>query len=430
MSESHSELLQKANACFAEERWADAAAAFEQALSSQAGSAQDWYRFGVACLELQQTPRAMQWFHKAVSIDPSHGKAWNNIGVCQQQLGEQSLAADAYQHAVDADPSLLPAILNFAHLHLAAGDDLKATDLLQRATSIEPGNETTWDMLARALLRLGRTEEAVQASRIAMELVSPKVLPRIKEAQSALAAGDHAAAESALAAALEFIPDHPTLRHMLAAVRGDTTDRPSTAYVGMLFDDFAEKYDEMMRKNLRYCAPERIAEVVIPMLEGRSSLRIIDLGCGTGFMGDALGHLDAQIVGVDLAQKMLDRAAKRGRYANLIHGDIVEELMRIGSGSIHAIVAADVLVYLGNLKPLFAAVKHALARGGLFAFSVEALEAGTFQVRPSGRYAHSAGYLRALAQEAGLEERALRPFQPRFERDRYIEGWLACFRAP
>ena len=73
--ESNGELLQKANACFAEERWADAAAAFEQALSSQAGSAQDWYRFGVACLELQQTPRAMQWFHKAMSIDPSHGKA-------------------------------------------------------------------------------------------------------------------------------------------------------------------------------------------------------------------------------------------------------------------------------------------------------------------------------------------------------------------
>jgi predicted TPR repeat methyltransferase len=60
---------------------------------------------------------------------------------------------------------------------------------------------------------------------------------------------------------------------------------------------------------------------------------------------------------------------------------------------------------------------------------VEALEQGTFQLMPSGRYAHSSGYLRSLAREAGLDERALLPFQLRFERDRYLEGMLACFAA-
>ena len=429
LRESNSDWLQKANSCFDEERWADAAAAFEQALVSQGGSAQDWYRFGVACLELKQLPRAVEWFDKAVSIDPSHGKAWNNIGVCRQQLGEQALAVDAYRRALDTDPLLLPAVLNFAHLCLADGDAVQAAELLERAASLEQGNWTTWGVLARVRLRLGQTEAAEQAYRKSMELVAPKVVPHIKAAESALAAANYAAAESALAAALEYMPDHPSLLHIYAALRGQDSGRASQAYVISLFDDFAETYDESMRKNLQYRAPERIAGLVVPMLKGRFPLRIVDLGCGTGFMGEALAELNAEIVGVDLSQKMLERAAKRGRYARFVQGDVVEELMRVAEGDIHAVVAADVLIYLGDLKPLFFAVKHALARGGLFAFSVEALEQGTFQVRPSGRYAHADGYLRALAQQAGLVECALDPFDLRFERDRYIKGLAACFKA-
>jgi len=430
LSESHSELLQEANACFVEERWADAAAAFEQALSSQDGSAQDWYRLGVACLEMKLIPRALEMFRRTVSIDPSYGKAWNNIGVCQQQSGEQALAAVAYQRALDADSLLLPAVLNLAHLRLASDDAAQAAALLERATSLDPGSSTTWDTLARVRLRLGQTAAAEEAYRKAMELVSPKVLPHVKKAEAALLAGDYPGAEGALAAALEYIPDHPSLQHMLAAVRGQSSDRASAAYVRVLFDDYAATYDDAMRRRLQYRAPERLAELVVPVLKGSSPLRLVDLGCGTGFMGDALASLDAEIVGVDLSPKMLDLAAKRNRYAKLVQGDIVEELLRIPAGGIHAVVAADSLIYVGDLRPLFVAVKHALAGGGLFAFSVEVLEQGTFRLMPSGRYAHSSAYLRSLAQECSLAERALLPFQLRFERDRYIEGMLACFAAP
>jgi predicted TPR repeat methyltransferase len=242
-----------------------------------------------------------------------------------------------------------------------------------------------------------------------------------------MAAGDYAAAETALAASLEYIPDHPVLRHMLDAVRGQTSDRPPEAYVRALFDDFAETYDESMRKKLQYSAPERLAELITPMLEGRTPLRIVDLGCGTGFVGDALAHLGAEIIGVDLSEKMLAKAAERGKYAKLIKGDVVVELQRMPARTIQAIVATDLLIYVGDLQSLFAAAKHALAQDGLLAVSVEALQQGTFQLRPSGRYAHSRAYLRSLAQQNGLSERAFQTFDLRFERDRYIEGGLACF---
>ena len=66
------------------------------------------------------------------------------------------------------------------------------------------------------------------------------------------------------------------------------------------------------------------------------------------------------------------------------------------------IVAADVLVYVGDLAPLFAAVETALTADGLFAFSVETCEGDGFRLEPTMRFAHSRSYVEATAREAGL----------------------------
>ena len=83
------------------------------------------------------------------------------------------------------------------------------------------------------------------------------------------------------------------------------------------------------------------------------------------------------------------------------------------------LAAADVLVYIGDLDPLFGAARRALRAGGQFAFSVEVLEQGGAQagvalasgndyaLRPSGRYAHAAAYLQELAARHGFALRAL-----------------------
>ena len=60
-------------------------------------------------------------------------------------------------------------------------------------------------------------------------------------------------------------------------------------------------------------------------------------------------------------------------------------------------------IYLGNLAPVFDAVARVLAKGGLFAFTVEAGDADAgYDLLPTLRYAHSEGYLRGLAQACAL----------------------------
>jgi len=339
--------------------------------------------------------RALACFEKAVALEPGHAKAWNNIGISSEKLGEAERAEAAYRRALEHDPKLVPALRNLAQL----------------------------------ALRLGNKEVAEEAHRKAMAILSPIVLLHIKAAEAALARGAHAEAETALAAALEILPGHPILGHTLAAVRGEQRDGASPAYVSAMFDDFADRFDAELR-GLEYHSPRRIAELVGPLLAGRSPARIVDLGCGTGLVGAELAGLKADIVGIDLSQKMLERAAARRVYASLVHGDLAEELARMPARSQDAALAADVFVYLGDLRPVFAGAARVLAAGGLFAFTIEVLAEGDFKLLPSGRFAHSVAYVRGIAREAGFAERRLERIRLRKERGRPIDGWLICFSSP
>ena len=105
----------------------------------------------------------------------------------------------------------------------------------------------------------------------------------------------------------------------------------------------------------------------------------------------------------------------------------MEVLGRIPAASVHAVLAADVFIYIGDLAAVFAAVVRVLAPRGMFAFSVEGLEGGSYKLQPTGRYAQAPSYLRTLAAQHGLEERSLERTLIRREGRGHAEGWLALF---
>jgi predicted TPR repeat methyltransferase len=305
---------------------------------------------------------------------------------------------------VAGDAALLQAVLNLSYLSFDLGEDREAAELFARAMSLDPANAEIRDRLGRARLRI-----------------------EVRAAESALARRDYAAAGAALSAALQILPGHPALQHMLAAVRGQISERASSAYVRSLFDDFAQTYDQTMVVNLEYQVPQRMAELIAPLLPSGRTACIVDMGCGTGLLGASLVSTKAQIVGIDLSAKMLERAAERGVYARLVEGELVDEIQRLPPATMDAMLAADVLLYFGDLSPVFAAVERALAPAGLFAFSVEASETADFALLPTGRYAHSCSYLRALAERHRLREVCMERRTLRRDGDRQIRGWLACF---
>src|SRR6201999_4397445 len=96
------------------------------------------------------------------------------------------------------------------------------------------------------------------------------------------------------------------------------------------------------------------------------------------------GRLD----GIDLSPAMIEKARARGIYDGLVVGDIETALV----GRYDLILAADTLVYLGDLGPLFAAVADHLAPGGFFLFTTEAKDGEGFELGPKRRWRHSLPY--------------------------------------
>jgi len=60
---------------------------------------------------------------------------------------------------------------------------------------------------------------------------------------------------------------------------------------------------------------------------------------------------------------------------------------------------------------MFEKVAKRLGKKGLFAFSVEGLDVGTYVLQPSTRYAHSENYVHRVARDYGFNLIGGRPVQ-------------------
>ncbi len=137
---------------------------------------------------------------------------------------------------------------------------------------------------------------------------------------------------------------------------------------------------------------------------------------------------------------MLEKAKARGLYQRLGHADLLETVGRESSATYDLVLAADVLVYLGRLDELAGKVKRLLRPSGIFAFSVEALEAVAastpapdgspdYQLQQTGRYAHSRTYMVRLASEHQFEVGHLAQIQGRVNEGKAVPAYLVLYCA-
>jgi predicted TPR repeat methyltransferase len=203
-------------------------------------------------------------------------------------------------------------------------------------------------------------------------------------------------------AALE--PDNERAKFVRAAVRGDETPPAVPAgFVRGIFDGYAGDFDHHLVRQLQYRAPQLLREAVLRAIAGDATRRfdILDLGCGTGLVGEAFKDLAATLAGVDLSPGMLAKAREKKIYDALETGDCVDAT-RSRAASLDLILAGDVLIYIGDLAGVFAAAASALRAGGLFAFTVETHEGSGFRLSAARRFEHSHGYLCGLAEHCDL----------------------------
>ena len=292
----------------------------------------------------------------------------------------------------------LIAARRFAYAKTAAneGDWRAAAELFEQTLERAPYWAAAWFALGEMREKLGDLDAAAEAFRMSL-------------------GADPADAQGATA--------------RLALIgRADTPRVLPQAYVARLFDDYASRFDKHLIKNLGYRAPALIADALSAAAPGRRFASALDLGCGTGLMGEAVARAASTILtGVDLSAAMIAKARERGIYDELIIGDAAAPMRTSGRAAFDLIVAADAIVYVGDLAPLFAAVTTALAADGLFAFSVETYAGEGFRLEPTLRFAHSRPYVEATARRLSLRPLLIQSASTRREAGADAPGLICVF---
>ncbi len=344
-------------------------------------------------------------------------------GLAHFEAARLAEAEQCFEAALALAPGRPSLLTNLGAVRVKLGQHAQATALLEQATQAEPDNEEAWSHLGLAQAALGQHAAALAAFDRVLDL-NPRSAPAWNHRGTLLRElGQLRDAAHSYEQALALGADPQVTGYFLAAVRGqDAPAHPPRDYVEFLFDGYAADFSQHLTGALAYRAPQRLI-AGLAQWGARRFARVLDLGCGTGLCGPLVAPLADRVDGVDLSALMLEQARATGAYTELVHADIHDWLQRVQE-RFDLVLAADVFIYVGALETVFAGVARILKPGGVFAFTVEALDAGPdMQLMPSLRYAHSQGYVRRLAQVNGLTIHALERAPLREDQGQPIDGF-------
>jgi predicted TPR repeat methyltransferase len=395
-------------------RTRDAELSWRRATEIDPGNVAYRLALGQALLALPDPGRARTALAEAVRLRPESSRAQRLLGRSLALLGDLDGAAAHYQEAIFLDPTGRDALFELGLLFVDNRRERDGIPLLERCARAAPDD-------AEVLFHLGRAWHGLLET---------------------------ARARGHLARVLELDPDDPRgAGALLERIDREESARVAGAaslpndYVRALFDQYAERFDDSVRSQLGYHAPELLLALLDPFFAERSgrrppmagrgggpaSLDVLDLGCGTGLSGEPFRPFARELHGVDLSPAMIEQAARRGIYDRLVAADI-RDILAEEPARWDLILACDTLLYLADLREVFQAVFAALRPAGAFAATVEAPEDGSeIQFKPTRRFGHSERYLASLAAESGFRVRVLQSSSVRRERGRPVPGFAWWF---
>ena len=374
----------------------------ERTLQEPEATAGWWNNYCAMLRREKRYNEAIDASRRSIELDPDAYETYNNLGLVQEDKRNFAVARACFEKAIEINPGFALGWSNLGNLLVSQGEVAEGAKALMRYVSLHNANEPQgWRRLGMALGVLGEFERAQQVYK------------------------DWLAAD----------PGNPVALHQLAAVGGlAAPSRADDRYVTMVFDSFAESFDERLAY-LRYQAPElTLAEVSLALGAASGDKVVADAGCGTGLCGPGLRPFARRLVGVDLSERMIAKAQQRGVYDSLAAAELTAYFNE-SSDIFDVIVSADTLCYFGDLGPPAAAFRRCLAEDGLLVFTVEAHreeDGAGYKLLHNGRYVHGKAYVEEILAHHGLRIEAIRLDKLRNESGEPVMGYVvrASLKAP
>ncbi len=345
---------------------------------------------GTKYANLGQLDTAISCYEKALSIKPDYAEAHYNLGFSHHKLGQLDAAVRSYKKVVAIKPDYAKEhnnkILSVIYF-FTIGQIPDAIDTLEALIKDNPNDALLFNMIGGCYASLGQPDMAV------------------KNYEQALA----------------IKPDYSVPQHMFNALTGNTSTEPPKEYVKNLFDDYAERFDDSLIKQLGYKLPFLMKELILKLDPPRNKFKkVIDLGCGTGLTGKELRDISNNLTGIDISSNMVAKTRELDVYDRLIVGDIVD-ILSSSKEKYDLFIALDVFIYIGELTKIFKTVRQCCNKNALFIFSIETQEEDGYSLLKSARYAHSDDYILNIASD-GFKVIDSQEVSLRKEKESWIEG--------
>lgn len=383
----------------------EAEALYTQVLRTSPDNAEALQLLGTVAYQAGQYERAAELIAKAILIEPGIPNYYSNLGSAFGALQRQNDAIVCFQTALAIDPDYAEGYNKLGIAQLSLGNPAEAAANFERAVAIDAGFLEAYNNLGIAAQEMGEIDRAVASYRQVLRLQ----------------------------------PGNGVALHLIAALTGEGVDGAPSQYVAQVFDRYAESFDAKLTQELHYTIPEQLVALARQCAAATEQWDVLDLGCGTGLVGAAIAPYARKLVGVDLSVNMLAKARERGLYQRTECMDLLAMMRGEDASTYDVVVAADVFIYVGKIDEVVAEAKRLLRPGGLFVFSVEALEAQVaadaaggnqqhYCLNPTGRFAHSSRYLASLAEANVFRVLQILEGQGRLEQNLPVPVWLAVFK--
>ncbi|HEX5339211.1 MAG TPA: tetratricopeptide repeat protein [Gallionella sp.] len=385
---------------------------------------------------LQQTDRLQEAFEQltaAISLDDRHAEWHFNLGIVLSRQGHVAAALDAFLRAIAINPDGYFYWTNLGASFELIQDWARAEQCYNAAINIDPACPDAFYLLSALCLKQGRYAEARRFNCCGIVAAPAASKSKIALGQAYYELGRIDEAVALFENWLLEEPVNPVAEHLLAAYRGQQVpEQCSRRYIEQTFDEFAPSFENILGR-LKYCGPQLARDYLASLHLPAASLSVLDLGCGTGMVGEAVKPYARLLAGVDLSQVMLEQTAKKGLYHRLDKSDIADFLRACreqASGEQYDLITCmDTFIYIGRLDELCTLIYRNLKPGGMLLFSTEKLadaQGGGYQLNVSGRYSHHRDYLVSVLGNAGFTIAEMRDVAIRIESGCPIAGQFVC----